>query len=251
MNSISKIQLITINDLIHNIYLAKRPEALENVVLNGIGALVAYDSGDFYLSSAEDESKLCAPVTQNLSMAYAKEYLDSYQTQDYARGLFTGHSSAFRESDIIPNSQMVNTAYYRKFYARYGFSYSLHLTIGFNNRFLGIMSLYRKQGPDFSYNDIELLNLLVVHLEECLYRFYAQQCAGGQRYHLTELAEQFSLTRRERLVVESLVTNASNDEISAALHITTNTLKKHVSNIYRKLQVSNRIQLINMIQPGS
>lgn len=50
------------------------------------------------------------------------------------------------------------------------------------------------------------------------------------------------LTPREIEVLEQVVKGASNKEISAALHITENTVKIHLRNILDKLQVRNRIQ---------
>jgi DNA-binding NarL/FixJ family response regulator len=50
------------------------------------------------------------------------------------------------------------------------------------------------------------------------------------------------LTPREIDVLEEVVKGASNKEISAALHITENTVKIHLRNILDKLQVRNRIQ---------
>jgi DNA-binding NarL/FixJ family response regulator len=40
----------------------------------------------------------------------------------------------------------------------------------------------------------------------------------------------------------------SNHEIEKRLFISLETVKKHVSNIYRKLDVKNRVQLSNLVQ---
>ena len=40
----------------------------------------------------------------------------------------------------------------------------------------------------------------------------------------------------------------SNSEIEKRLYISLETVKKHVSNIYRKLGVKNRVQLSNLVQ---
>ena len=51
-----------------------------------------------------------------------------------------------------------------------------------------------------------------------------------------------SLTPREMQVLEQVVAGLNNSEIGAALFISEHTVKIHVRNILRKLQVNNRIQ---------
>ncbi len=55
-------------------------------------------------------------------------------------------------------------------------------------------------------------------------------------------AEPYGLTERELLVLRLLATGRSNSEIGAALFISRKTASVHVSNILRKLGVSNRAQ---------
>lgn len=53
------------------------------------------------------------------------------------------------------------------------------------------------------------------------------------------------LSIREREVFRQLIEGRSNMEIADALCLSEATVKKHVSNIFRKLQAKNRVQLIN------
>ncbi|WP_233095884.1 response regulator transcription factor [Alicyclobacillus sp. SO9] len=52
------------------------------------------------------------------------------------------------------------------------------------------------------------------------------------------------LTNREMEVLQELALGKSNEDISAALGITTKTVKSHVSNILSKLEVSDRTQAV-------
>jgi len=54
-----------------------------------------------------------------------------------------------------------------------------------------------------------------------------------------------SLSKREKSVVELLLAGATNSEIAEKLYLSEATIKKHVSNIFRKLRVKNRVQLMN------
>ncbi|MFC4597615.1 LuxR C-terminal-related transcriptional regulator [Cohnella hongkongensis] len=67
-----------------------------------------------------------------------------------------------------------------------------------------------------------------------------------ERFHL--------LSRREREVVELLIRGRSNLEIAQELFLSEATVKKHISNIYGKLQVRKRTQLLHLLvgrQPSS
>lgn len=51
-----------------------------------------------------------------------------------------------------------------------------------------------------------------------------------------------NLSCRELSVLKLVVTGQSNKEISQTLHISTNTVKVHLYNIFKKIDVSNRLQ---------
>lgn len=58
----------------------------------------------------------------------------------------------------------------------------------------------------------------------------------------TEMVEQ--LTERELLVLRYLPSRLSNADIAARLYVSINTLKTHIKNIYRKLEVGDRSEAI-------
>lgn len=55
------------------------------------------------------------------------------------------------------------------------------------------------------------------------------------------------LTERELEIVNYVCEGKSNKEIAEALFISQNTVRNHVYNIYRKLEVKNKIELINKL----
>jgi len=63
----------------------------------------------------------------------------------------------------------------------------------------------------------------------------------------TSLKDKFSLSEREIEVIELLAQGLTNQNICDQLHISINTVKSHIKSIYKKLDVTNRLQLINLL----
>ena len=58
------------------------------------------------------------------------------------------------------------------------------------------------------------------------------------------------LTGREQEVLQLILSGKSNREIAESLHITENTVKTHVRNIYSKYAVRSRAELISNLFKG-
>jgi len=60
--------------------------------------------------------------------------------------------------------------------------------------------------------------------------------------------EKFALTHRENEIIQFLVKGYRYKEIAQQLHLSTDTVRKHIHNIYRKLQVHSRAQAMIKFQ---
>lgn len=52
------------------------------------------------------------------------------------------------------------------------------------------------------------------------------------------------ITKREHAVLEQIASGKSNKQIAETLHVSPNTIKTHVSRLYEKLDVSQRVQAV-------
>lgn len=66
-----------------------------------------------------------------------------------------------------------------------------------------------------------------------------------QRAENTESDEDFQLTKREIEVLEQLSKGLDYQKIADNLYISPATVRKHIENIYRKLQVNNKMRAVN------
>lgn len=55
------------------------------------------------------------------------------------------------------------------------------------------------------------------------------------------------LTTKEKEIVDAIASGLSNKEIAQKLFVSLNTIKTHTNNIYKKLRVNSRAQLIEKL----
>ena len=81
---------------------------------------------------------------------------------------------------------------------------------------------------------------VISHLLETLVSLTEQQRSKS----LHELSVSLeNLTPREREIVHQIGRGASNKEIASQLHVTEKTVKAHLTSIFRKLGIPDRLQL--------
>ncbi|MCF8077750.1 MAG: response regulator transcription factor [Desulfobacterales bacterium] len=69
-------------------------------------------------------------------------------------------------------------------------------------------------------------------------------CGYGESEEKEELRPESRLTMREKQVLQLITDGKGNKAISTLLYISTETVKSHVKNIFRKLKVKNRVEAI-------
>jgi DNA-binding NarL/FixJ family response regulator len=59
-----------------------------------------------------------------------------------------------------------------------------------------------------------------------------------------QICEQFSLSEREREVVDAILLGLNNPEVGKLLYISENTVKRHMNNIFHKTGTKSRYEMI-------
>ncbi len=65
------------------------------------------------------------------------------------------------------------------------------------------------------------------------------------------IAQSHGLTQREREVLELAYEGLTNPEIAEELVISKYTVKRHMHNIFEKLDISTRMELVHLVGPGN
>jgi DNA-binding CsgD family transcriptional regulator len=99
------------------------------------------------------------------------------------------------------------------------------------------------------YTILLLFNIFpIIWLKHVFLPFHRQTGTANEDSALLEiLYQKFNISRREREIVELILQGKSNKEIEDSLFISLSTVKNHIYNVYQKLGVKSRSQLIRLI----
>jgi DNA-binding CsgD family transcriptional regulator len=96
--------------------------------------------------------------------------------------------------------------------------------------------LYRCDGRDFSDLDLTLLRLFRPHLGELQVRRHR------------ELTGQPILTPRQWEILRRVSTGATNGQVARALGVSQSTVRKHLENVFMRLQVASRTEAVDHVR---
>ncbi|MFR6378557.1 MAG: response regulator transcription factor [Evtepia sp.] len=85
-------------------------------------------------------------------------------------------------------------------------------------------------------------------MSSLLDKMYRRETVSG--YDLSAVAKKYKLTGREVQLIEQLTRFRDNREIAEAMQVRDSTLQKHFQNIFRKLDVSSRWEIMRLLLEG-
>lgn len=91
------------------------------------------------------------------------------------------------------------------------------------------------------------IGLVLVTLLLWAFRAIRQRRGRGHQRALEQLCARYALTDRERDIMRLIAQGQQNRDIAATLSITVSTVKKHITRMYRKLEIEGRDDLIAML----
>lgn len=105
-----------------------------------------------------------------------------------------------------------------------------------------------KPARPFSDGEQAILKVIAPHVEN----FYNALTRSAQRQAMDTRSDRslVGLTKRELDIAKHVANGKTNNEIAQNLFISKETVKRHLYNIFAKLEVSNRTQLVRKILPG-
>jgi DNA-binding CsgD family transcriptional regulator len=201
----------------------------------------------FYASYVWDplQQRFDEGVQINMDPGNLARYEAYYQFHDPITFTLQQHRRAVRVSDVMPQPALERTEFFNDFLARDGLHRGVNLYAWSGQRNVGDMRIWRdRRRPDFTRDDLELLDLVQPALTAAL-----QRCRGAEGVApLTAPAPGVlsCLSAREREVAHLAACGLGDKEIARRLGISPTTVRTHVEHAYRKLGVNNRVALARL-----
>ncbi len=114
---------------------------------------------------------------------------------------------------------------------------------------LSILSLFFKTVSDFSY-PIYVLAFSIIILVYNYIRFAEDKKDDAQPALSLESLSKYRISEREFTVIQLICEGLTNKEIAQELSISVNTVNNHVANIFSKMEVRSRIDLLRALKEG-
>ena len=214
----------------------------KSIMLN-VGRLIAFDKARLYFF--DDNGQIYDEFLIGVDEKWVIEYFEYYATIN--EGRFGINSSKLRkplneQNNVVsiqdwtkePSSEFVND-YIRPQSIMHSFAFCLSDTA---NSVKAIIMLDRTRDMPYSAFDIESMQLLYTHLNNLHKNFFVE---------IPSICNEkiaANLTDRELEVAKLLIQGTTPKNIGDKLHISLNTVYKHIANIHHKLDVKNRQELI-------
>lgn len=243
-----------VNQIIKDIYRLKDSRHMRRTVLETLRTILKYDMAVFSLGKRKRKDSILVDcvVVSDFDKSVEDEFIylseTDYSLSDYASWIFhIPETIVYRDSDLVNPELMKKTLYYTDYLLAYNLPYLSGISLVHDQEFVGALTLYRKgKHGDFSDKEMYILQYLSEHLEVRL----AEEKNQNDNYRKNVsyvLKSSYGLTSREIEILRWIFKGKSNGEISDTLGISSYTVKKHISNIYDKLSVSSRSQLVQFI----
>jgi DNA-binding CsgD family transcriptional regulator len=146
--------------------------------------------------------------------------------------------SVTRASDFYSVRQWHSTGMYTEYVRPFGIEHEMLLCLPAGPMRTARLIFSRGAGPDFSERDRALLALLRPHLH--------QAYLDAERHRSSTVR----LTPRHWELLRLVAAGHTNAQIGRRLGVTEGTVRKHLENIYTRLQVSSRTAAVTRAFPG-
>ncbi|MHB1042080.1 MAG: helix-turn-helix transcriptional regulator [Eubacteriales bacterium] len=224
------------------------------VTLEMLRKLIWFDHGNFFLNDPLTGLFQGTPVLLDTPRESIEPYLRYYIRIDEVHQTYRASNRLIaRSTDLLEYEIWTKRSEYYNDFLRY---YNTHYLLGFDLKqgqaVFGGLCLHRhKSTVDFVTEDVYLLQLIYPHLLNRLRWHHALEAARRkhwlpqpQQARIASAPPFISLTSRERDIVHLVLSGATNQETAVKLNISVNTVKMHLQNVFTKLGIKKRGQLL-------
>lgn len=249
---VTKQDWFSINNIVLSMYSTPDDTIMMENFLKALNVLIPFDVGVYMKAEIHDnKAEVSKPVFIGTNEKFIEEYCEFATSSDYASPLMSmGKSIAYRDTDLLDEKRRKDTVFYRDFLQKHDILYVGGMILVMQGELLGEVTLYRNEKKlDFNDDELAILNILRPHLDNRLYYKLVPKEADASNEPTNKNLKKYTdlhLTQREMQIADLMMSGYGYEDISDKLVISINTTKKHVSNMFRKLDVTNRMELIKL-----
>jgi len=251
MITLTPLQWETINSIVLSLNSEKDLYKVRKIFLEKIQALIPHDKCIFDLGSKKGTKVVFFdPVTTNMSNEYVISYFKTYESIDIMFWFFSqDRDEIYRESDYITPAMLEASLFYNEWMIPQNIRFGMGSRVAKDDILYGSVNLWRGEDKgDFTDIELEILRILNQHLALYFYNKYPNGIKRNNENDYSEtLIHLYNLTARESEVIDLIYQGKSSKEIAEILFVSENTIKKHIYNVFQKMKVSNRSQMIKII----
>lgn len=250
---LSQDDWIQLNEFILKVNALNKYLHLRESFLRELKNLISYDLGIFDLSRIKAgafesyyDPVLVSKFSSKFDKSFIKDYDEKYGVHSYTKWInFEVNPIVYNETAIIAPEIRVVSEYFVNYLKPRGLVYCCGCNLVNEGITLGALTLYREEeSGDFSEKDIFILKQIQPHLIKVLSDNMQESIIQTTE---EKLYSQYDISRREFDIIKLVYIGYSNSQIADNLFISVNTVKKHLSNIFFKLEVHSRTQLNNLM----
>ncbi len=210
-------------------------------VVEKIRDLIPYEQARIFITN--DNGNVVDAIVFGTNKKWNRVYLDYYSDANEARYSLTGRKPA----DGLIGIHNWSADERDDFVANYIVPQGLRHSLGFglvdeSNRIKSVFSLDRIDLRQFSAHELLIVEHLHPHLNN-LHRMLLHAPPADEHFLYTSNGDK-QLTKREVEIADYLSRGVTPANISKQLCLSSQTVYRHIANIHKKLQVTNRQELI-------
>lgn len=253
MNMLNDNEWESINKIILDIYSEEDSSKMRKKFIENLRLLVPFSLAEFSLGN--NDLKLYDSVEANMISGEKPNILEKYyHYKDLCGSENLNWIFLYPYSYVVTNAtsnlkpgDFENSKFNTMFLKQLKMNFCCTITLRNEGNFLGEVSLYSSAESDFSERDIYILNQIKEHLSNRLAYFLKKGSPVTISKDQVDHLIKSNLTEREIQLFKLLLTDMTNESIAKELSISINTVKKHIGNIFDKLDIKSRSQLRNFL----
>jgi len=204
---------------------------------------------DYFASYVWDDASRCFQhrVALNMSDKNLATYESYFQYHDPITPLMQLRHEPTRVIQVMQQHDLVRTEFFNDFLMKDGLYWGVNVYAWDRDQNIGDMRIWRsKRRDDFDDTAMALLRLIQPAFTTALRRSRKPLTTSSILMSSPPASQTAGLSERERQIVALIALGWPDKEIARRLGIGFTTVRTHITHIFRKLGVDNRVQLVRL-----